>query len=488
MKFMKVLIIILFSIATLISPQENDSIQKRVDELQESKLFKNSQWCLYAEYLDDSMVILDHNSHLSVAPASGLKVFTSIVALDKLGEDYRFETEIYFDGLINDTVLNGDVYLVGGGDPSLGSDLVNGAYDMNELKKVLIETFKKYFIKKVTGSIIVDNSLYEIQPIPDNWEYIDVGNYYGASSTALSITNNLYYLYFEPGKNVGDIAKILRTEPEIPGLTFINHMKTGEEGSGDNGYIYCPPLHFEALLQGSIPKGKPQFSIKGSIPDPPLFAAQWVKQTLSENGIQVLGQAQKTQTEIDYRDSQLAAIIKSPPLKDIVYVLNKRSSNLFAEMLLKAVALKVKGEGKTGAGTTVVKEFIRNEGIDADGLRMYDGSGLSRVNSITAKMMVDLLKLVTKKEYYNSFYNSLGIFGKPDDIGFFRNVGKGTAIANNARVKSGVIQGVRSYSGYVRDKNGRTIVYSMIANNFNGSGGSVSKIHRELITDLANLK
>jgi D-alanyl-D-alanine carboxypeptidase/D-alanyl-D-alanine-endopeptidase (penicillin-binding protein 4) len=405
-------------LASVSFSQSKDVIQKKINDYQQNKQFKNSQWCLYAEYLDNSDVIFDFNSHYSVAPASGLKVFTSIAALDVLGENYQFETKIYFDGTIKNSVLDGDVYIVGGGDPSLGSDLVKEAYSLDELEGLLIQAFRKFEVKKVTGSIIADNSLYDIQPVPDNWEYIDVGNYYGAASTALSINNNLYYLYFEPGNNVGDVARVLRTDPDIPGLKFTNLMKTGEEGSGDNGYIYCPPLSSNAIIKGTIPKGVKEFSIKGSIPDPPLFTAQFITNVLRENGIEIIGEAQKIETEVDYKYSTLAAVIKSPPLKDIVFILNKRSSNLFAELLLKAIAYKQEGVGKTSLGTKAIRNYLEQEQINTDGLRLYDGSGLSRANGITAKMMVDLLKNVTKKDYYNSFYNSLGVFGKSDDIGF----------------------------------------------------------------------
>ncbi len=480
-------IFIALSLVVSIEAQDLSKINKMIDDYSRTELLAHAQWSICAKYLDSGKMLINYNAEQSVAPASGQKVFTSITALDKLGEDFQFQTKIYYDGEIVNTDLTGNLYIIGSGDPSLGSGQVESALPYDLLLTKIVDEIKKRGITRIEGSVIIDNSLYEYQPIPDHWEYIDIGNYYGASSTALSINDNLYYLFFEPASKVGDIARVIRTEPEIPGLEFTNFMKTGEKGSGDNGYIYCPPLQYNAYLQGSIPQGSKEFSIKGSIPDPPMFAAQVITEKLITEGVKVEGSPEKTSTPEIYRSDKLISIIESPPLKSIVYVLNKRSSNLYAELLLKAIAYSEKGVGNTNKGVQVIEEFLEDEGIATQGLHLYDGSGLSRANSITAKMMVDLLTVVTKKSYFNSFYNSLGVMGDPDDLGFFKFSGRGTALEKNARIKSGVIQGVRSYSGYLNDQSGKTIVFSLIANNFNGSGGTVSSIHQKIMNELAKL-
>lgn len=463
-------------------------VNNLIDKYKSSTLLKNSQWCLYAEYLENGKTLINHNSDMSVAPASGLKVFTSITALEILGEDFRFQTKIYYDGKLNGNILDGNVFIVGGGDPTLGSDLVKGSLPLMELISKIISDIQLLGIQKITGSVIADCSAYEYQPIPDNWNYIDIGNYYGASSSALSINENLYRLFFRPGKKVGDIAEVIRTEPEIPNLTFTNLMRTGESGSGDNGYIYNAPLQYNAYLQGTVPKGANEFVIKGSIPDPPLFTAELLLTELNKKGIIIAGGSQKTYVKQNYNKLKLVTTIFSPPLKDIVYILNKRSNNLYAELLLKAIAYKSNGIGSTSEGIKIVEQFLSKEKINTNGFNISDGSGLSRSNMISARMMTKLLSAVSRKNYFNAFYNSLGIVGDSNDIGFYKNLGIGTALEKNAHIKSGVIQGVRSYSGFIKDRNGKTIIFSMIANNFDGSGARVSEIHREIMNELANLK
>ncbi len=479
------IIILLYTVA---AAQDLSSLNRLVDKYQKSKLFKNSTWALYARYLESGKVILDKNSEVSVAPASNMKLFTTSAALEILGEDYRFSTKLYYDGNISDDGnLYGNIYIVGGGDPTLGYDLVKGSLPLDELMDTWVKAISEKGIKTVRGNIIADALLYDAKPIPDMWDWIDIGNYYGASSTALTINNNLYFLYFKPG-NKGDAAEVLRTEPEIPGLTFTNYMKTGAKGSGDNGYIYCAPLQYNATLRGTIPAGVDEFSIKGSIPDPPLFAAQKLLSSLRKSGVEVKGKATRLKELLIYDETKLITKTISPPLKDIIYIVNKRSDNLYTEMLLKALALSAKGKGDIESGTEAVKEYLEKNGINADGLIMYDGCGLSRSDAITAKMMVDLLEMLTKKKHFDSFFNSLAVVGDPGDIGYFSSMGRGTEIEKNAHIKSGVISGVRAYSGYLKDRKGKTIIFSLIANNFNGEGSDVSFVHKKIMIELAKLK
>ncbi len=485
----KLYLVVYLLLSNLIVSQDYSSVNKIIDEYKSTNLLKNASWSVTARYLESGKEIVSLNSELSLAPASNMKLLTSSAALGLLGEEYKFVTKIYLDGKIdNYGKLNGNIYIVGGGDPTLGYDLAKGSLPLDELMNGWIKEIQSVGITSIAGNIIADDLLHDRIPIPSNWDWIDLGNYYAASSSALTINNNLYYLYFKPAKSVGDIAEVLRTNPVVPGLKFTNNMRTGKKGSGDNGYIFNAPKQYNAILRGTIPKGKKEFSIKGSIPNPPLFAAQYLKNELIKKGIAVAGNAEVIVKGREYDINDLIVETYSPPLKDIVYVVNKRSDNLYTEMLLRAIGLKAKGEGSVNSGVEAVDEFLSKNGIETNGLLMHDGCGLSRADAITTNLMLDLLSMNTKKKYYKSFFNSLAVVGDPNDIGFFKNMGKGTAIENNAHIKSGVIGGVRAYSGYLKDKNGKTIIFSMIANNFNGSGSAVSNIHKNIMIKLAEIE
>jgi len=165
--------------------------------------------------------------------------------------------------------LNGNIYIVGSGDPTLGSSDFMDSLSLDKLMNNWVEAIKKVGIKKINGGVISDNLLFEEQAIPDDWVWTDIGNYYGTGTNSLCINDNLYFLYFKPNEKVGGKAKVIKTEPKIKNLKFTNYMKTGERGSGDNGYIFCAPKQYNAILRGTNPtrsnksfQSKVQFPIR----------------------------------------------------------------------------------------------------------------------------------------------------------------------------------------------------------------------------------
>lgn len=485
--FSKVFVFILISYSLVYG--QGNSLQNKIVAFKNSNPLKNAEWGIYAEYVNSGKKIISYGADQSLAPASGLKVFTTSAALYYLGKDYRFSTKLYYDGKIqSDGTLEGNIYIVGGGDPTLGSDHVKGSLPLDTLMIKWVYEIKKIGIKRIQGSIIADNLLFDNRTVPNFWNYEDIGNYYGAGPNALTINDNLYYLYFKPGNSVGDPAQVLRVQPEVPGLKFTNYMKTGAPGSGDNGYIYGAPEQFNVTLRGTVPAGVNEFSIKGSIPDPPLFAAQYLKSSLEKKGISVSGKSKKLNKKRNYNENKLICTEISPPLDSIIYFINKRSNNLYTEQLLKTIGLEVLHEGSTKKGIEAVMKFLKDNKIPTDGIKLYDGSGLSRTDMITAKSMVKLLSFIAKQKFFNSFYNSLGIAGDPNDIGYFKTYGANTILAYNARIKDGLITGVRSHSGYLRDRSGKLIAFSLIANNFTCHTSVINKIHKQIMLLLANLK
>ena len=468
---------------------QQQGLSKLIDSYQDQEALKHAQWSLHAQYVESGEVLIAHNSHWSLAPASGLKLLTSAVALELLGEDFTFQTRLFYEGTVNaEGLLKGNLYLVGGGDPTLGSSQVKGSLSLDSLMAVWVEAVRSAGIKEIDGAVWADDFLLDRKPLPDYWNWIDIGNYYGAGNSALCINDNLYELIFEPAKVVGNPAKVLGTEPAIPGLEFINYMSTGERGSGDRGYIYCAPGQFTATLRGTIPAGPPTFRIKGSIPDPPLFAAQEFRRRLQEAGIAVRAEAGRLPQSRSYRQATLLHTITSPPVKDIVYWINKRSVNLYAEQMVKVLGLEISKEGSLDSGLKVITQFLEERNLPTDGLALYDGSGLSRSNMITTRTMSELLRYMPGRPTFESFYNSLGIAGDPDDISFFSSFGSGTPIAYNARIKSGLIARVRSHSGYLKDRQGRLIAFSFMANNYQGPLSRIDNMHRELMIKLAEMK
>ncbi|KIO74619.1 D-alanyl-D-alanine carboxypeptidase, partial [Pedobacter lusitanus] len=265
------------------------------------------------------------NENTGVATASTLKTITAATAFSILGKDFQYQTTMGYTGNISaDGTLKGDIIIIGGGDPTLGSP----RYAQSKEGVVLsqwVSAIKAAGIKKIDGRVIGDDSLWGTQSAPDGWLWQDLGNYYGAGSSALSWRENQFDIKLRTGNPVS----VLRTVPDMPYLTIINELKPGTAGSGDHAYAYLPPLSNTAYLRGTWATDIQKQGIAAAIPDPAYEAAFRLQDTLTKAGIKV--------SEVPVTTRQLSAAklpvpelqqklstITSPALPEIVYWLNKK--------------------------------------------------------------------------------------------------------------------------------------------------------------------
>ena len=481
------LFLIIFVSAGFVFPQNSNSLLNKVKNYHQSETLKHGQLSFTAKYVDDGKTIISYNGGQSITPASNLKLYTTAAALEILGENYTYETKIFYSGKIdNSGILNGDIIIIGGGDPTLGSDNFENYISTDSLLKMVVKEISNKGIKQITGAVVADNSRYDRISIPDKWYWEDIGNYYAAQTSGLSINDNYYKIFFKPGYSVGDYAEFLRIEPEVPGLDFYNNMKTGARGSGDNGYVYNSPGNYYAELRGTIPQGYKEFFIKGALPDPALLVVQLLDKYLKESGIKTDGRPEPLDEKINVDESKLITRITSPPLKEIVKIVNKKSFNFYAEMLLKELGYRVLGEGSYEKGIQSIKEFLEEKEIDTGGFKIYDGSGLSRSNVVTTDMTTELLLKMKKSKSYNAFFSSLAVAGNSKDIGTLKSFGKDTILENNVFAKSGFITGVRGYSGYLKTQSGKLVAFSIIANNYNIKINKTAEILKQILIELAS--
>ena len=390
----------------------------------------NYSLSMYAVQSDTGDVLIDTNSHLSLSPASCMKIITTAAALHILGPKHHFETHLAYDGLIDENkTLHGNLYILGRGDPCLGFNRILGSLSMEELLDTWVAAIQNLGIQKIEGKIIGDASHWESALAVPSWTLEDVGNYYGAGASALSFHENFYSLFFKPGPNEGDPTSILRTEPRLPNLIFQNEIKTGPEGSGDRACIYGSELSSIQSLKGTVPANASEFSIKGAIPDPATFCANALTLQIQKTSITIRHQ--------DFLKKNLRHTFHttySPAVEEIVYQTNQKSINLYAEHLLKKMGEMAFQEGSTKAGTKATTDFLRSQNINLNGFNMADGSGLSRKNLITTKQLVSVLLKMKKYPLYPIFLTSLP--EKPE---------KG----HNIRAKSGSMSLIRGCAGYI---------------------------------------
>lgn len=424
---------------------------------------------------DRSAAAGGHNMDAALIPASTMKVVTTATALEILGADYRFQTELQFTGSIAaDGALQGNVIVKGGGDPTLGSSQIVNTF--NRWQAALVEAG----IKKIDGQIIGDESIFGTKPIPDSWQWNDMGNYYGAGACGLTFHQNQFFCRFQTGA-VGAPAKLIGTDPRLPSIQFVNEMKTGSAGSGDNGYIYGFPYAKVFYLRGSVPATSGYFTIKGSLPDPAFFCARAFTKHLNQRDFPVSGDPTTIRllkidgTEIEGERQQLL-VEQSSPLSSIARLTNHKSNNLMAECIHRAIGVKVSDDGSSIAAAEAVKTHWKAKGVNLSGFYMDDGAGLARANTITARQMAEMLYLTSKSETYDTFYSTLPIAGRN---GTLRSIGRGSASDGRVHGKSGTLDRVKCYCGYINAYSGKRYAFAIMFNHFDAEEWAVkSKIVR----------
>lgn len=425
------------------------------------------------EFLDpkSGTVLFEQNARKSVMPASCLKTITSAAAMHFLGSDHTFTTTLEAGGTTDPTgVLHGPLIIRGGGDPTLGSSRVDGSVSSPTLLQEWADAIKAAGIHEAAGGIVGDDSYFPWEPIPDDWTWSDIGNYYGAGTSGLCFNDNLYLLYFKPGRSIGQPAAIVRTEPPMSVIQWINDMKTGPAGSGDQGDIYGSPASNKRWVRGTIPAGG-EFAIKGAMPDPAAGAAFLLSEKLKAAGVQVKGPIRGAEGRSPLNTSRtLLSRHESPPLRSIVRTLNKQSFNLYAEMFLMNIAKTTSGSRESGIAAE--REYLQKLGVPLEGMTIMDGSGLSRRDTVTADGMARLMGALQREPYFDAWKDSLPVLGVDGDL---RNRETTSPLKGKVKAKTGLISKVRGLCGYLETRSGRTICFALLANQYSGNWQDVDK-------------
>ena len=411
---------------------------------------KHASVSLYITDTKTGKVVFDKNSQVGLAPASCLKVVTSVAAFELLGKDHRYKTTIAYEGKIEGGILKGDLFIKASGDPTLGSWRWNNT-TMDTVWQKILTVLRTNKITAITGDIIIDETKWSTQATPRGWTWDDIGNYYGAGARAFNWHENQYDLNLKPGKNAGDVVEVLGTEPALQ-AQLINELITGKAGSGDNSVIYLPENGTVGYVRGTVPAGVSSFKVSGAMPNAALSFANSFEKFMKDNAISLTGKI-KMNREISPAAKPLL-MITSPPLDSINYWFLQKSVNLYGEAFVKTIAYEKTGFGSTDTGVNIIADFWSKNGIERSALHNIDGSGLSPANRITTRALVTVMQYARKQSWFPSFYNAL-----PNQ--------------NNIKMKSGYIGGARSYTGYVRSASGTEYTFAFIINNYDGNPGTV---------------
>ena len=455
--------------------------------LLQAPYMRGASFSLVVKDVQEGRMVYSYDTDRLQSPASVLKTVATATALEILGEDYRYPTTLEYDGILENGTLEGNLYIKGSGDPSLGSS--HFAPGQNKFLSTWIAALQKAGIKHITGSVISDESIFDTEGVSIKWLREDMGNYYAPGSYGISIFDNMYKLSLQTGA-AGTRPVLKGTEPDIPFIRFKNYLKAAPVSS-DSAYIIGAPLDDVRYLYGVLPANREAYVLKGDIPDPALYLARYLTDQLQQKGIRVDGSPSCYRIEVEenrWKKGERKEIVTtySPTLREIASVCNHVSHNLYADALVKTVGLQYKPRrnemiSSFGRGVQVVKEYWEKKGLDVFPLRMNDGSSLAPADKVSAGFMGELLVyMATESAVSDAFIASLPQAGIEGSV---RNFLKGSKLQGKAHLKSGGITGVRSYAGYIT-KDGRTYAVAVFSNNYSCPMSRMTRALEKLLLQL----
>ncbi|AUG75441.1 Putative D-alanyl-D-alanine carboxypeptidase [Kitasatospora sp. MMS16-BH015] len=411
---------------------------------------------------DSGQVLYARQPGALLTPASTLKTFTSTAALDLLGADYRFTTEVRTTGDTYGSLLDGDLVLRGGGDPSLLTQ------DLDDLAAKVAATG----ITTVTGRVLADGSRYDSTPYGPGWAWDDQPYSYSPQISGLTLSTDAEYtmgtvqVTVTPGA-AGEQAKVAVVPAETP-MKFTGGITTGAAGSGSTAAVERRRGANELLLSGSIAAGAAPVTYWETVEDPATLAGKAFEGALARHGVRTLsGVRTATGTE----DSQPLVSHDSKTLAELIVPMLKLSNNGMAEQLTKELGKVKGGKGDWATGINQVKGFLKANGLGTPAGRQVDGSGLSRYDLTTPAQMAGLMKVAQTKPWFTAWYNALPVAGNPDRMtgGTLAARMRGTKAENNVHAKSGSMSGVDNLTGFATAPDGRKLVFSVMVSNFAGT-------------------
>ncbi|MQY13541.1 D-alanyl-D-alanine carboxypeptidase DacC [Streptomyces sp. RB5] len=423
--------------------------------------------------------IFEHSPNTRLMPASNTKLPTSTAAVELLGADYRWSTDVLAAGDRNGTALRGDLYLRGTGDPTM----LAADYD------ALAAQVAAAGITQVTGGVVADDTRFDSNRLGNSWAADDEYSYYSAQISALTLAPDTDYdsgtviVEAFPGAKAGD-KPVVKVTPPNSYVKIDVRGTTVAAGQRDTLGISREHGNNTVVIDGDIPVGASATKEWIAVWEPTGYAAAVFRDALEAHGVRVLGGTRLGVAAP--ADAEPVATHDSMTLGQLLIPFLKLSNNMHAEMLVKTIGYEKSGAGTWSAGLSRISAYLSSLGVNTAQLRQVDGSGLSRMNNISGEAFVKLLTKVRAEPWFQEWYDALPIACVPDRFtgGTLRSRMCGTKAAGNVRGKTGSLTGASSLSGYVTDADGRELVFTVQLNNYMAS--SVKDIEDKVGVALAS--
>lgn len=442
-------------------------------------------WGIHIYSVTEKRTLYELNSDKLFSPASNVKLLTTAAALDRLGPDFRFQTRVGYEGVLQpDGVLSGHLVIQGRGDPDL-ADQMRGGKDRYVHLDRMARAVQEAGIQRIEGDVIGDDSYFSYLPHGRGWLLTDTSNYYGAPVSALSFNDNFVSVWFQPGEQVGDPVRVFMN-PRHPFIRLYNSARTVEAASPVTLDFTNPVPGLEFRVWGELPIHLKNWARRVPLGDSALYVAALFQERLQRLGIEVGGEPRSRHSgEFSWQVEPVEIYVhESPPLLDIIAYTNKQSHNLYAEILLRTLGAEVKGVGVDWAGLEVVQELFDEAGVVPSLTELYDGSGLSRMNLITPRAQTMFLAHVAEKEYFPLFRESLAVAGRDGTLEYRM---RGTPAHQRVFAKTGTLDRVVSLGGYVQARSGQLIAFSILVNDVRFGPSLARRVSDQVCMLLAGL-
>ena len=459
--------IILYTALSFAQNTAESDIQTKVETITDDPAFSQSVIGICARTADGKTLV-DVNADVMMLPASNMKLISTGAALHTLGAEWQFETGLGYDGTIEDGVLQGDLYIIGGGDPTLASkDSI--AVDIDHTFAQWEAIIRAAGISRIDGHIIGDGRWLDGMSEEPTWLLEDAGTYYGTGVTGLMFYENMQSFSVSAGANVGDTVNITPYYPEAPWMDFRYDCTTGKKGTGDLLYMYASDLAPVAEFRGTFAVDRAAKRLDCANKFPEYTCAHYFCDYLKKKGISCSEGPSDTRMSVAPVASSLTLLGSSfsPTLDRIVFETNHASNNLFAETLFRTLGKELHQSSCYDSSYVALNDVLKELAVDVSrGAQIQDGSGLSRQNYISADFFCRFLDAMMDSPVYGTFLNSLPSPGGNGTLNYNMQ-GQPAGVRNRIKVKSGSMNGVRCYSGYIlpSEPSGQTIVFSILTNN-----------------------
>jgi D-alanyl-D-alanine carboxypeptidase/D-alanyl-D-alanine-endopeptidase (penicillin-binding protein 4) len=461
-----------------------------------SQASRTAFWGIQIVALGRGKILYERNAGHFFVPASNAKLFTTALALTRLGPDFAFQTRVISDQPPDaGGRIRGAVRLVGGGDPNLSARTVPyrmGPTTGDPLAAIeeLADQVAARGVKRIDGGIVGDDTWYVWEPYATGWAIDDPLSDDGAPVSALSVNDNTLTLTVQPGITVGDLA-VLTLNPPLEYYSLDNRIRTVAAGGQRRIHFDRTPGSMDLQIWGTIPLRDHGQDILLGIEDPALYGAKALGQMLEQRGITVEGPvtahhvypeevADLTQAPAVPQNSatELARHTSAPLLEDL-RITDKVSQNLHAELALRAVARARRNIGSFEAGREEMKAFLGEVGVESGAYTLFDGSGLSRLDLVTPAAVVKLLRYMYDSPARVNWISLLPVAGIDGTLS--SRLGEGPVLGR-IHAKTGSLSHVSALSGYAERRDGQWVAFSILANNYNGSAPEIRGIMDRICT------